>query len=433
MRGRLNIFQRTMLQWNAWHPYNAVHGVRIAGAPDLERLRGVILATLEQWGLGGLELDADRGTFCFHGGPPELELPAIGGAEDPGTWLATEVERQLNTPFPATGRINPFRFFVAGQSQSFWLVLAYFHAVADAQCIVFLLREVARAYAGTSGPASVDKVELHPRCPKHLLLRHPVLLARTLADLPARIRNMRRSSRPPYLDASDFTNGFTFFSIPAPALRCWLSTGKAWEVSFNDLVLALLLKSLSNLGPVRQRMGRRTRISVGTIVNVRKEVGLERRRALGVFLGSFVLTREVPEGLSLKALAQGIGEETRRVKQRKLYLGTSLEMAVARLALRFFSTERRKKFYQKFFPLWGGVTNMNLNALWAPEAGKSTPDYFRAVSTGPLTPLVLSLTTAGETANIGLSYRSTVYAKGDIELFKQSFLDLSAGEGAAWA
>jgi hypothetical protein len=422
-----------MLVWNAWHPYNAVHGVRLAGAPDLERLRSVIRATLGRWGLCGLDLDASSGTFSFRGGPPECELRPIAGEGDSEIWLSAEVERQLNTPFPATGRINPFRFLVAGQPQSFWLVLAYFHAVADAQCIVFFMRDVARAYAGTSAPASLDEVDLYPSCAQRLLLRRPAVLARTLADLPARIRNMRRSSRPPYLDPSDFNNGFTMFSIAAPALRSLLSAGKEWEVSFNDVLLALLLKALSGLEPVRRRAGRRDRISVGTIVNVRREAGLEGRRALGVVLGSFVLTHAVPLAISLKALAREIRERTRRVKQRKLYLGLSVEMAVARLALGFFSTGRRRTFYQKFFPLWGGVTNMNLNALWAPEAGERTPDYFRAVSTGPVTPLVLSLTTAGETATIGLSFRTTVYTKADIGLFQQTFLDLSAGEGAGWA
>ena len=61
----------------------------------------------------------------------------------------------------------------------------------------------------------------------------------------------------------------------------------------------------------------------------------------------------------------------------------------------FFSPERRKKFYQKNYPLWGGITNMNLNSLWTSGQKRVPLDYFRAVSTGPATPLVLSVTTVG--------------------------------------
>jgi hypothetical protein len=58
-------------------------------------------------------------------------------------------------------------------------------------------------------------------------------------------------------------------------------------------------------------------------------------------------------------------------------------------------------------------------------------DYFRAVSTGPVTPLVLSLTTVGDHANIGLTYRTTVFSAAVIEQvacsFLQSLKNLSSG------
>ncbi len=421
-----------MLEWSGWHPYNAVHGVRLPGFPDRERLRGAIGSTLEQWGLVGLEVDPSGRTCRFQGGGEEPELRSVGGPDAPEALLAAEVARQLNTPFPPAGRFDPFRFFLISGPESFWLGLAYFHVVADAESIVFLLQKVARVYVGTHGPDSSGRVDLYPRRPDHLVLRRPIVLARTVAALPAHIRNIRRSSRPSYQAPTDFNNGFALFSIPSAELRALMKAGKDWEVSFNDLVLALLLKSLSNLAPAGRRTDRRSRISVGTIVNIRKDLGLEGRPAFGVFLGSFIVTHEVPKGIGVKELALEIRERTLRVKRGKLYLGMSLELAAARLALRFFSTERGKKFYPKFFPLWGGVTNMNLNILWERPAGQLAPDYFRAVSTGPVTPLVLSVTTAGEVANVGLSYRTTVYSKAQIETFQSGFLAaLKEGVGSA--
>ena len=91
--------------------------------------------------------------------------------------------------------------------------------------------------------------------------------------------------------------------------------------------------------------------------------------------------------------------------------------------LSLFSTERRKKFYQKHYPLWGGITNMNINSLWEQPPAESPIDYFRAVSTGPATPLVLSVTTVGDAMNIGLTSRSTVFSAPEIERVKSYFLD----------
>jgi len=69
-----------------------------------------------------------------------------------------------------------------------------------------------------------------------------------------------------------------------------------------------------------------------------------------------------------------------------------------------------------------GITNMNLNSLW--EQGKNAPlDYFRGVSTGPVTPLALSVTTFGDRANLGLSYRTTVFSRLEIEQLKGRFIE----------
>ncbi len=67
MRGKLNSFQKTMLQWNHLHAYNAVHGVRMAGDLDLPRLTIVINDFLEQCGLTRLTLDLQRKTFDYGG------------------------------------------------------------------------------------------------------------------------------------------------------------------------------------------------------------------------------------------------------------------------------------------------------------------------------------------------------------------------------
>lgn len=148
---------------------------------------------------------------------------------------------------------------------------------------------------------------------------------------------------------------------------------------------------------------------------------MDSARAFGLFLGSFTVTHPVPEGIPLRELAGDIRRQTLAIKQRQLYLATPMELALGRFVLRFFSPERRRTFYQKNYPLWGGLTNMNLNVLWEHSEADGALDYFRGVSTGPVTPLVFSVTTFGGHANVGLSFRRTVFSPEDIQGVYRSF------------
>ena len=154
-------------------------------------------------------------------------------------------------------------------------------------------------------------------------------------------------------------------------------------------------------------------MAAGCIVNVRKDLGIS-SGTFGLFLGSFMVAHEVPEGIGLKELATAIALQTVRIKAQRLYLATSVQLAFVSFVLRFFSTKRKRNFYQKHCPLWGGITNMNLNTLWEEPTHDAPLDYLRAVSTGPVTPLVLSVTTTGERVNVALSYRSTVFSDAEI-------------------
>lgn len=421
MRGRLNRFQRAMLDWNDMHPYNAVHVVRVPATLDLPRLREVIQTTLVGLGLTNLSVDREAGAFHYGGGTVVNEITLIEEGGPAGPSLAAEIERQLNTAFPRSGSFTPFRFFVAPQQESFSLGLAYFHPIADAESVVWLLKELVAAYRKGVYPDSSLPVELYPGRLGDRVLRRPVALARQLAALPAFIRIMRTSCRPRYREAGDMGNGFTMFSLDSAALGSLRAAGKSWRVTLNDIFLALLMMSLAPLASAR-RQARRRKIAVGCIVNVRKELGVA-VRTFGLFLGSFLVAHEVPDGGELKDLAAAIRTQTERIKRTQLYLGTPAQLAFARLALHFFSTRGKRSFYQKHCPLWGGLTNMNLNTLWEDQAQDGPLDYLRAVSTGPVTPLVLSVTTVGERVNVGLSYRSTVFSAAEIGQLQSRLTD----------
>lgn len=412
-----------MLQWNELQPYNAVHVVRIPEALDLERLKRAITATLEGKGLTGLALDPSAGTYEYHGGPASAEIQIIGTAAPSEPGFSEAIERHLNTSFAQVERFSPFRFIVAAEEHSFSLGLVYFHAAADAESIVFLLKDMVDAYRGPGSPGRVNPVERHPARRDNLLRHYPGVLAGKLASLPAVIRSMRSTRRPPCRNPEDLSNKFTSFSLSSQILSGLIRAAKSLGVTLNDLFLAILMQAVSSLAPDRAGVGRRRNLSLGCIVNTRKDLGLDGRRTFGLFLASFVVHHEVPAKIGLANLAQDIGRQTLAIKQRRLYLGSVLELTFGRLMMAIFSEQRRKKLYQKHYPLWGGLTNMNLNTLWPQPEGSRPIDYFRAVSTGPATPLVASITTVGRVANIGLTYRPAVFGAPDIERIKAAFLD----------
>jgi hypothetical protein len=415
-----------MLQWNDVHPYNAVHVARVPAPLDPERLKNVINRTVERRGLAGLTLDRDRGTYHYHGGATFCDIQAVAGEAGGRPVLVAEIERQLNTGFVPGERFNPFRFFIAPEAECFSLGVTYFHAVADAESFVVLMKEIVETYLERKRSAPDVPTDLYPPCYDNLLRHQPGLLARKLSAIPGLVRDLRTSCRPPYYSEHPTTNGFTLCSLEPEDFRRASAAAKSWGVTLNDLFLGLLMKSLGQVASYRTLARRRRSISLGCIVNTRKVLGLDSQPLFGLFLGSFVVTHEVPEELSLRDLVADLHRQTTTIKRHKLYVGATLEMAFARFMLSWLSPERGKKLYHRYYPLWGGVTNLNLNLLWNQFGTDQPVDYIRAVSTSPAIPFVLSVTTAGNVINLGFTCRSTAFIPAELELVKNYFLEQAA-------
>jgi hypothetical protein len=410
VKGKFNILQKTMLQWNEVHPYNAFHAVRIQHQLDRVRLSAVIDTLLEHYGLTGLTLDKSKGTYQYLGGPVHTEIRIIEADDHTHEALRHEVETQINSPFADDGVVNPFRFFVIPERGSFYLGMTYFHCIAGAESIVFLMKGIVNMYLQRKPEGFRRQLNLYPK--KKSI--YPSSLIRTLTTLPSHVRDMRKAFRPGYRTPHDRHNGFSFFSLGPDEFTALVRTAKSWSVTLNDIFLALLMKSLSPLASGRFRAGRRRHIAVGSIVNIRKDLGIDSRDTFGLFLGSFIVSHDVPKGISLEELAKDVHRQTETIKRYKLYLRTPIELFFAQILLSLLSPYRQKMFFQKYYPLWGGITNMNMNLLWKQDESEKPIDYFRAVSTGPVTPLVLSITTAGDRVNVGLTYNTAVFTEQDV-------------------
>jgi len=411
--GRLNLFQATMLDWRDVHPYNAVHAVHVERSLDTEALAAAIDAALSASALTGLVLDRRRCRYAWRGGPAHVAIETVDAGADWQAALAHAFERHLNAPFPREGALDPFRFFAMAADGGCFVGVAYDHFIAGGDSIIALLNAIALRYAGASPDAPLPRsnprphAHLYPRTHAHLFARHPLRFARGLARLPGLARSCRRTIRPQYDRIEDGHNGFRFFWLEPAQYRALRHAAKQWGVTINDALMALLLLVQAGQMPGRDMAKRRHELAVASIVNLRAEHGADAQATFGQFLSSFRVSHSVPPGTNVADLAADVHRATTRIKREKLFLTTLFAMAVDRLIGRLQTPRQRMRIYAKSYPVGVGVSSLNVGALWRPAGPEIAPLYLRGVPTGPLSPIVVAVTTSGERMCIGLSYRTT--------------------------
>ncbi len=418
-----------MLLWDDMHPYNAVHGIRVPAACDAERLRQTIAGALEARGLTGLSIGPEGRSFEFRGGPAAVELTVIPPGGDSAAALRAEMERQINVRFARVGEFTPFRFFALPDGDSCWLGIVYFHAIADAEPIVRLACELAADYCAAGATVPKQRWNCRPATGEGARWR-PDRWVRKLLALPAQFHAMRKAIRPGGTDGDDFRNGLELFTLGNSELETLIGAARRLGVTVNDLLLALLMWSLAPLCEAARRPGR-DRISLGCIVNARRDLGMKDDDAFGLVLGSFSVTCRIAETAGISQLARSIAGQTQRFKRGGLHLANALEMGLVLRLMSLFSTNQRRRFYPKNYPLWGGLTNMNLKKLPSVPSSVQPLDYLRTVSTGPVTPLVLSVTTFSKGVNLAMSYRTSVFSRAEISAMRERFLAAVSGLEAA--
>ena len=395
---RLNLFQRMMLRWRALHPYNPVHVLRVPAALDRRRLQDCIATRMLAAGLAGPA-------------PPALEsVPAQPTAAQA---LHAAIEQAFNRPFAADD--GPWRFFVVEDGDAFHLALAYDHYVAGGDAVAELLSDIALAYLGATGAPPQTRAA-HAPTYRRLLLRHPGWVLRALFALPGVVARGRLACRVPREHMADANNGFAWLSLPPAQTRALLQATRAWGVTLNDLLLAALLLLLAPQAAARLRHPRRRELAVASIINMRRDLGPPAATWPAPCLAALRVQHAVPEGIGLQQLARQLHAQTATMKRRHLYLQSLVGLSVSALAWRWLPPAKRQGWFAKHYPLWAGVTTLNLNPVWSGRDGAAAGlDYLRAVPTGPLCPLVLAATTAHDTLHLGIAYRRSAFAPAEAQ------------------
>jgi len=424
LRGKLNLFQVMMLRWRDLHPYIAVHVVHLNQPLVSARLKRRIEDRLEAAGLTGLILDPGRGRFEFRGGPAAIEPTILPGGDNALRVAEQEIERQLNLPFPPDGAFVPFRFFAVEADGSFYFGLAYDHFIAGGDSIAVLLEKLCDDYAAEGTPAATPWApQRYPRTYSRLFLRHLRHTVAGLAHLPSLAASCRRSFRAPCRAGRDPANDFLSVRIGHSAFAGVLRTAKAWGVTVNDVFLAALLFALAPVTAKRSMTHHRKELAVASIVNLRGEFEASASETFGQFLTSFRVSHPVPPDIGLSQLTREIHVQTALIKERKLYLQTLLALGWVAVAWRFLGPDRRQCFLAKQYPIWAGISTLNVDSLWSgSRAGAPPPEYLRAVPTGPLAPLVVAATTLGGVLQLGFSFRAADISRDTVQRVAAEFV-----------
>ncbi len=410
MAGRLNIFQRSMLLWNQLHPYNAVHVLKLGGRLDAAWLESTINELLERYGLTDLVVDRRRKRFRYCGGAAGIRVRIVSAGPETQETIREQIQVELNTPFPVGQVFTPFRFFAVEAREGFHLGAAYCHFVSDADSMLGLLGRIVSAYGGGQEGRDAPAPELclnRRRDLLPLILRHG---PRWAAGFPRFVGRLVQSTKPRYASRTDHANGFRSFALAPEQFHALADTARSWQVTLNDVFLAAMIKSVAPLAAERARTARRKKIAVSCVASARPDLPERLSHAFGLALGSFVVCQPVPEAVSLRHLARSIRRRTAVVKREKLYLRTLTELRVALSVMPPCSKDRQQKLYRQHYPLWGAVSNVNFNRPAGRLGETAVLEYHRAVSTGPVCPLVLAVTSFHDVLSIGASFRNAVFS-----------------------
>ena len=404
----LNTFQMFMKQWTRLGPYNAGQAMRVSGSPNMPRLSAAASRVLGEIGLGVPEFNGEQ--VCFH--PVNAVQVQMGGPT-----LEAAAAEQLNVPFGSSDL--PLRFFIIPgdppnsleKGESHWVLVVYDHWLADSSAMRQFMQLLAAYYLDRklSGP---DGAAAKLRLPDENFRWPPTgkfsavgWWGSILTGLKYYIQH-RRAWRLNVGNPLDFTVGLKIQKLPAGLIEQLRQAARRRKASVNDLFLAAMAQSIEALMRAGQAstcgglLGPRNRISLGTIVDMRPAAGPMVENIFGLFLGFSTTRVKVSGCLDRDFLVETVSSQTRTFKAAGAVGAALRTLDVARFFWGFYKEPRHQAvFFQKNTPVVAGISNVNLTGEWmcpaTPDAGFPILDFVRISPTGPLLPLVFTLTTTG--------------------------------------
>ena len=419
--GRLNAFQKVMLQMSSLHPYNATHVYKLAGRLRQDALEDAVDQTLAAYGLGIAHLSEDGQTFRHEPDyAPQVEI--IDAADDVEESLGQYVSRSLNHAF-SRPVCKPLRFAAlsAGPAEHY-VVLTYDHWIADSVGARMLLQDVLARYFDRPAMAAQGQLELYPGTYREVFrrqLRGPRVALSALRAVRQWNRNRAAWRVACWSNTQWDVDYRVYHTIPGTVERLQ-EFARANEVTVHDVLLAAFGRALAEVMPSR---GRKNGLALGSIVDTRGMAEEDLSRTFGAFLGYFLVRSDGDKTLGLDEASRQIAARTRPIKSRHRYMDCLVNMQFLNSVWPWLGPTARRHFLRKSLPMSGGISNVVVRDRWMTENRDVILDYQRGASTGPSMPIVLSPTTLGNHMNVGVSYRVAGFSRAKIDTMTELFRD----------
>jgi hypothetical protein len=431
---QLNAFQVLMRRWSKLHPYNAGQVMRISGSADLQRWKQAVEGVIGELGLGKARFTSGDYAAQF---VPVDEIPIEQSFQD----LQSFFNEELNRPFVA-GDL-PIRFCVlpgptpangTPMPVSHYLAAVYDHWIADSRAMRELMHRVFERYQYPDGQ------QPNPRLPaltleapdfQKLFGKHVGPLKRWAAmrESLKNIWHHRHAYRLNLMQPLDFTSRFVHRQLPDGLIGRLHRFAKSQAASVNDLFIALIAQSMGTY-TADQRLGKtkkplhftRKHVGIGTIVDIRDAASQPLDQVFNLYLSSYTVLLEAPEKRPIDAVTRAVTARTGAIKKSLATVKGFWALVMARFWYDLYDSPRfRATLLHKTVPVVAGISNVNMSRSWADPAaagesskldGEEVPqilDYLRISPTGPLIPLVFTLTTIGGRLSLCVTYRTTSF------------------------
>jgi hypothetical protein len=418
----LNIFQRCIRVWEEAHPYNAAQILHVAGAPDLQKVTDAWNETLAASGLGVAHV---VGKHFRYEKAPRQEVLVV----DPARGLDAFITEQMNLPFgdapirrDAPFAAIPFRPFVMTQGDTHYMGAMYQHWVADSISLRMLLHGW---FCRLHDPANVASQPLHvptgglwryfgPRRTGWSFARGALALLRSTAQF--------KTARRLEADPGEQRVECSLHRLPDGMIDTLHAVARARKSSLNDLFTAAFARACDEHGPEPRKSARD--LALGSIVDLRAASSENLDNTFSLFLGFTSVIVTANDLQDPDRLLASITQQNNLQKDRRAPHASMLRMAVGYTQGRWLSQQKLASFYRNYMPLFGGISNVNMNRAW-PANYHPAPllDYIRVAPTGPMVPVVIAVTTLGKRFTFVLTRRASLVDEARGKLLVQAFLD----------
>jgi|GEM_PF-452570 len=412
----LNGLQSMMLRWEEFHAVNAIHLVQLGSRQNADVVHQVIVDRCQSLGLSPVEFLKGRRTMRISENrsvsePLPIPFQHLKLQGTTGQGLEPFLEQELNHPFEE-GWHWPIRFwFIDTEFDGQFLALNYQHAISDSRGISLIMRDIVQALSGNpplSQTLDRSPPPLEKMLPERSSFRHSAQAL--FAELKTSARCFHHPRR--FQGNLSIGAGIHSHSFSTATLK---QTSGDLNVKVQDLLFAAVLEALWLHFFDDLKTTRRKSLGVYTPADLRRESVLNVDSTLGQILGCITVRATPHEGIRFRELVETVHKQTRRIKETKSYRNHASHMSFMSRVWDCLPRWANRVVGPYLIPLTGFISNVDLSEFLTHElANGQIQNYFRFSGTGILTPMMLGITTLGQTLNITTTHHQQIFSGSDL-------------------